>query len=332
MRRLSALLIVLSCLAQAAQAHDADIVYVRVERSGPIVAETMTLTELALGSLVPLRENETPEPEALTAGVWMQTPLFASGKECKLEHSGFSRHATFVELDAQFHCEGGELEQRFKILSVLPRGFRVVVERGGAQQFAEGNAQTVVFSSNQSAKVAAPNWILLGVLHIFMGIDHLAFLLALLLTAGNVKRVIAMVTSFTVAHSITLGATALGAWTLSEQLQRGVEALIALSIIVVATQNLIQDQPRHRALITFSFGLIHGFGFASVLQSYGVQASPAKALFGFNLGAELGQLAFVAVLFPLLRVTRRWSETVIQVGSVLVLVAGGYWLAERLFS
>jgi hypothetical protein len=175
-------------------------------------------------------------------------------------------------------------------------------------------------------------WVGLGVKHIFEGIDHLAFLLALLLVGGTLRRVLLMVTAFTVAHSLTLGATALGFITLEAGAARWVEALIALSIIYVAVENLVLRQHRHRALITFLFGLVHGFGFASVLRGYGLGEAVVSGLLGFNLGVELGQAVVVAALLPLVRMAQRrpaFHLRAVRVLSVLLLTSGGYWLVER---
>ncbi|NVJ25474.1 HupE/UreJ family protein, partial [Myxococcus sp. AM011] len=172
----------------------------------------------------------------------------------------------------------------------------------------------------------------LGLRHIFEGVDHLAFLLAVLLVGGGLKRVLLLVTSFTVAHSLTLGATALGWIVLDEGRVRWVEAAIAASIIYVAAENLVLKEHRHRALITFLFGLVHGFGFASVLAGYGLGDSVVKGLLGFNLGVELGQAIVVVVLLPPLRMLQRrpgLHRGAVRVLSVCILAAGGYWMVER---
>jgi hypothetical protein len=175
-------------------------------------------------------------------------------------------------------------------------------------------------------------WVRLGVHHIFVGADHLAFLLALLLVGGSLKRVLLMVTAFTVAHSLTLGATALGFIVLDVERTRWVEAAIAASIVYVALENLLLREHTHRALLTFLFGLVHGFGFASVLAGYGLGDAVATGLLGFNLGVELGQAVVVLALLPLVRWVQRrpglavWNVRVVSAGLALV---GSYWLVER---
>ena len=142
-----------------------------------------------------------------------------------------------------------------------------------------------------------------------------------------------MVTAFTVAHSLTLGATALGFILLDGARTRWVEAAIAVSIIYVAAENLVLREHRHRALLTFLFGLVHGFGFASVLSAYGLGAQVASGLFGFNLGVELGQAVIVTALLPLVRLIRRRPKVhlwTVRALSTVILSAGAWWLFERL--
>ena len=160
------------------------------------------------------------------------------------------------------------------------------------------------------------DYLQLGVEHIFTGYDHLAFLFGLLIIAAAVGAtppagpagksgmrrglgyVMRIVTAFTIAHSVTLCASALGWVALPSRL---VESFIAVSIGYVALENILRPEPRHRFLLTFSFGLMHGFGFASVLKEVGLpKAGLLWSLLSFNLGVELGQLAVVVLGFPVL--------------------------------
>src|SRR6185436_5114808 len=146
----------------------------------------------------------------------------------------------FVELNATFRCGPGELTQTFKILSVLSPGYRVILtaEIDGVRSnaFAEANQQTLDLPSQPPATPAQPltglgDWIVTGVLHIFGGPDHIAFLLGVLLVGRSWRQVLLLVTTFTVAHSITLAAAALDVVQLGPTGQRVVEAAIALSIV-----------------------------------------------------------------------------------------------------
>jgi hypothetical protein len=188
-----------------------------------------------------------------------------------------------------------------------------------------------------------------GVWHIWVGYDHILFLLSLLLPAVLVWRegrwraadsfreafldVVRIVTSFTVAHSITLTLATLGVISLPS---RWVESAIALSVVLAALNNVFTVFHGRRWVVAFCFGLIHGFGFASVLADLGLpQGTLLLALVGFNVGVECGQLAIVGVFLPLafwLRRTRFYQRIVFVSGSLLIAGIAGIWLAERAFN
>jgi hydrogenase/urease accessory protein HupE len=180
----------------------------------------------------------------------------------------------------------------------------------------------------------------LGVDHILSGFDHQAFLLALLVASRRLRTLVAVVTAFTAAHSLTLAAAALG-WV--EVPARLVELAIALSIAYVGTDNLLRPAPRNPWPEAFVFGLLHGLGFAGFLaDALTGEALLVTALFGFNLGVELGQLALVlACVAVLALVFRRWRRTRADPASGLappgartvisagVALSGFYWFLER---
>lgn len=188
-----------------------------------------------------------------------------------------------------------------------------------------------------------------GVWHIWIGFDHILFLLALLLPAVLVfsgrhwqgastfgqalGEVLWVVTAFTVAHSITL---TLAALQIVELPSRLVESTIAASVVLAAANNLYPVVERRRWLVACGFGLIHGFGFASVLTELGLpQEALVLSLLGFNLGVEAGQLAIVAVFLPLaygLRNTLFYRKLVFVGGSWLTLLVALVWLIERAFN
>ncbi len=187
-----------------------------------------------------------------------------------------------------------------------------------------------------------------GVWHIWIGFDHLLFLLSLLLPAVLIRvdggwtgaarfrdalwDVVKVVSAFTLAHSITLTLAALDVIQLPS---RWVESAIAASVIVAALNNLVVMAGASRWLFAFAFGLIHGFGFASVLADLGLpQNALLLALVAFNLGVELGQLAIVALFLPLAwGVRNQWiyRRGVLAGGSLLVIVTASVWLVERVF-
>jgi hypothetical protein len=169
----------------------------------------------------------------------------------------------------------------------------------------------------------------LGVEHILAGLDHVLFLVALLLGATSLRSVAAVVSMFTLAHSATLALAVLGRVSVPAEI---VEPLIALSIVYVAAENLLGGRSRHRLAVVFGFGLLHGLGFAGALRftdelSWGLVGS----LVGFNVGIEAGQVLIVAVLFPVLIAIRRyrWSGPV-QLGATGAIgLAGLVWFVQR---
>ena len=235
--------------------------------------------------------------------------------------------------------------------------FDIDPQHKGLLRLAHGAlTSTAIFtpdSARQSLRVAdASRWrqffdyVRHGIWHIWIGFDHILFLLSLLLPAVLVQRasgwqgrdslrassieVLKIVTAFTLAHSITLTLATLGVVALPS---RVVESAIALSVVVAALNNLWPLITRRLALLAFAFGLIHGFGFASVLLDLGLpQSSLLLSLVGFNVGVELGQLAIVAVFLPLaylVRATAFYRKAVLMGGSSLIAALALVWLSER---
>jgi hypothetical protein len=170
-----------------------------------------------------------------------------------------------------------------------------------------------------------------GVHHIFLGYDHVAFLLGLLLMGGPLLNIVKIVTAFTLAHSVTLSLAALDLVTLPARL---VEAGIALSIAYVALENLFFTTFDRRWLVSFVFGFVHGFGFANVLKEMHLPASGlAASLLFFNVGVEVGQILIVALVVPLLWGLSRTPvhRTAVRLASVAILSAGAFWFFQRAF-
>ena len=187
-----------------------------------------------------------------------------------------------------------------------------------------------------------------GIRHIWGGVDHLLFLIALLLpaplvaSAGGlvprktfgavVREVLKVVTAFTLAHSITLSLAVLGALRLPA---RWVEAAIAFSVFAAAWNNLRPFLPGRAWMLAFGFGLVHGLGFAGALSQLGLpRQAKGLALLAFNLGVEAGQLAIVALVLPAIfaaRRTRAYQPLVLRIGSLLIAWIAAIWLIERVF-
>jgi hypothetical protein len=261
-----------------------------------------------------------------------------------------------LSLTAQCARLSGALDARYSLLFDVDPS-----HRGLVQWIAPGSdkVQALVFgteSAGQSLALQPPGawrtlrqYLVDGVWHIWIGYDHILFLLALLLPAvlvrrdgqwqgtphlaGAVKEVLKVVTAFTLAHSITLSLAALGVVSLPSRL---VESAIAASVVVAALSNLRGTLESRRWIMAFAFGLLHGFGFASVLADLGLpQGALVLALVGFNVGVEVGQLAIVAVFLPLafsLRATGFYRVGVLKFGSLLVALLASWWLVQRLFN
>ena len=190
------------------------------------------------------------------------------------------------------------------------------------------------------------DFVIHGVWHIWLGFDHVIFLITLLLPSVMIAlnrkwapeeefgsafwNVVKIVTAFTLSHSVTLALAALGIVSLPASF---VEAVIAASIIIVALMNIAPSLHRHMLLVVLAFGLFHGFGFANVLAPLPID--PTRKVVGlaaFNIGVELGQIAIVIVVFPILWLLRRWALypfMAFRLGTLVLVLIAGMWLIER---
>lgn len=232
---------------------------------------------------------------------------------------------------------------RFDILDVLAFGHRHIARAESGKIIAE----EVFFgthrewdlepaaSSPSAVKPAASQsfgaFFFLGIEHILLGYDHLVFLLGLVLIGGRWRALLLVITAFTLAHSLTLGLAVLDIWAPSPRI---VEPLIALSVAYVGVENQFVNDANKRWRITFPFGLIHGFGFAGALGEIQLpKADVPKALLGFNLGVEAGQLATLAVVLPLIAIARqrKWvEEQGVRRASWAIAILGLVWFVLRI--
>ena len=175
----------------------------------------------------------------------------------------------------------------------------------------------------------------LGFGHILpKGLDHILFVFGLFLLSARLSPLLWQVTSFTAAHTLTLGLATFGVFSLPASI---VEPLIALSIVYVAIENVVHEKlGRFRVIVVFAFGLLHGLGFAGVLRELGLPKSQLlPALLSFNLGVELGQLSVIALAFLLISSWSRkkdwYHRRVVVPGSLLIAAVGAYWMVERIW-
>jgi hypothetical protein len=258
-----------------------------------------------------------------------------------------------LQLTGACPAASGDLKLHYRLLFELD-----ALHRGLLRLSLDGRPQTAVLSPQRAEQIFVAGgasrlaqfgqYLVEGIWHIWIGFDHILFLLSLLLPAVLVheagrwrgvarfgealREVLWVVTAFTVAHSITLSLAALGLVSLPSRL---VESAIAASVVLAAANNLKPLVEHRRWMVAFGFGLIHGFGFASVLAELGLpQETLVLSLLGFNLGVETGQLAIVAVFLPLayyLRATGFYRRGVFAGGSLITLAIALIWLVERAF-
>lgn len=253
-----------------------------------------------------------------------------------------------VEVEYDYLFDGFEDTHRgLLVIENNPRSGAVENEKQVSLIFGPGEKRQLLHLDATPWKKVLYDFIKHGIWHIWIGFDHILFIISLLLPSvmilnsrrqweavGDFKSallfVVKVITLFTVAHSVTLSLSALGIIKLPVRL---VEAVIAASIIVVALNNIFPLYNRRIWIVVFVFGLFHGLGFANVLEPLGAERnSLLTALIGFNLGVEIGQLAIIAIVFPLLYLFRRWryyQPVVLTFGSLALIAIASFWLIER---
>jgi HupE/UreJ protein len=335
-----------------------------VERSGLTgrweiaLADLQTLLDLDVDGNAAVTWGEVKARTARIVAVTMPgLDLRQGGSACSASADGLQLNQRtdgyYVVLEFVAPCSawGGELQVAERLFFERDRTHRTVlaVHRGTSHSAVVLTPDSPVWHAaarDGGALSALRKFFAEGVWHIWIGYDHLAFLLLLLLpvvlrgeggawaSAGSARPVLwsalRIVTAFTVAHSLTLSLAALGIVTPPD---RPVEMAIAGSVAVAGALNLFPAAANFAAAIAFGFGLIHGFGFAGALGELGLERSAVTApLAGFNLGVETGQLAIVAAVLPLLFVARSSSfyrSRLVPVVSIAVGLLAVGWLIER---
>jgi len=266
-----------------------------------------------------------------------EIPLTVAGATARPE-----RHAVALRFVAPLDQPLGSLTIDARLFPTTPQHqtFLNVYENGrlSRQDVLTADRPVVELYASGSEGILAvlATFIRAGIHHIFIGPDHILFIVGLLLLGGGLGRVLKVATAFTLAHSITLASAALGLVHISGRI---VEPLIALSIVYVGIENL---RPRTtardwRMRIAFGFGLIHGFGFASVLREFGLpHEALAWSLLGFNLGVEAGQACIVLAVTPALYALRRWvprlAPRAVAACSWAIIAMGGWWFFQRVLT
>ncbi len=351
MRFLTALFFL--CLAAPVFAHDPGLSSANLRLDAGEISAVVTYNERDISSVL----GETPE--AVTAnGPGIRPKLEALARRALTLEAGGREIASAtvvtgvdqnknVEFTYTYERPSnlGELTVHSALLPEMPFGHRqafAAVDPSGKEI-----ARSLLSNRETTAKVTpgvvAPSanhsfldFLLLGIRHILTGYDHLLFLFGLLIVCRNLREAGLLITCFTIAHSITLALSTFG---LVQLQSRWVESAIAASILYVGAENLIRRGTyfRGRWLLTFTFGLVHGLGFASVLREMGVANSGRAAivpLVAFNSGVEIGQLCVAAIILPLIlhfRKHPRFLRVGVPACSAVVAIAGACWLVQRTF-
>jgi hydrogenase/urease accessory protein HupE len=352
-------------LAVATVGHNPDTSYARVQIAADKVQTRLTLDVFTLIKIARLDDNDDGElqraeltrhapqiNEFLREHVWLTIDTAQS--EDLGDPVGFvwPPDAGNSIREADFHTANGLIHFDFvRPVEEMPEEVTLtfgVFDKFGSQHTilgvfaANGNEYEVSFSKYEpdflydtgvEPVLAHRLWrfFKMGVKHIFLGYDHICFLIALIVVSKFLE-VVKIVTSFTIAHSLTLILAALDLVHLPTRL---VETCIAATIVYVALENLWVTDTRHRWWLTFFFGLIHGFGFANVLREMGLPTTGlVRCLISFNVGVEFGQLVIALCLLPLALLLACWKHgrKVVVVISILLAAFGLAWFFDRAFA
>jgi hypothetical protein len=311
------------------------------------VRYSLTLSDIPPGPLAEQmhlgQPGTTPDYRPLITTISEKIRFASDGTICvPAEGRIVPPSATSVSITGtvDFNCPGEIRELTIRdnmseILGPSQHTLAAIVWSGGSQQFAFGadaRETSVTVSEQAKASRGAGSFFPLGIEHILTGYDHLLFLLALMLRGGGLWSLLKIITAFTIAHSITLALAALDVVMLPSVL---VESVIALSIAYVALENLL---PRYavsrRWAVSFLFGLVHGFGFSSVLREIGLpKENLLLSLLNFNLGVEAGQLTVVLLVVPILMrlKSKSWEPRMVATVSGVILAVGLVLFVDRAF-
>ena len=261
--------------------------------------------------------------------------------ECSLEAKelGTDRRPDRARYSLDFSCPGGVITLGTDYGMDVESSAEVVCAIDGNAHVFRAGALDYVVGTPPGWGAQLASFVRLGAWHVWGGLDHMLFVVSLLLGAAGtlhlgraaaLRRLALVITGFTLGHSVTLLLAALDVWRLPAALT---ESLIALSIVLVSLHNLLEREPRGRVLLSAAFGLIHGFGFASSLAETGLpRRGTVASLLAFNVGIELAQLLLVVACFPLLvgARSRPWFRARLLVPSCcLIALLASVWFVKR---
>ena len=350
----ASLLAAITFLATPASAHPAPFSYLDVELHQDHIEGTLSVHTIDLAHELGIEEPTTLLDESVLASQHSNIKALLQERFTLSDAEGQAMSLEFGDISQS--VEEDALRLPFRIAAAPPAAITVdahlfpydpahqtfvnVYEDGDLRQqflFGADTAPQTHYAGTAAGVMAVfGTFVPSGTHHVLIGPDHVLFLIGLILLGGSLHRLVIIVTSFTVGHSITLALAATGTFTPPAWL---IEPLIALSIVVVGADNLLRKEGQRdlRPYFAIVFGLIHGFGFAFVLREFGLPTGNlAWSLLAFNIGVEIGQLAIVvpaALALAWLRerapiVTKR----IVIGGSLAVILAGAYWFVDRVLN
>lgn len=321
--------------------------FATISVSGELVRYNLTLSEVPPGPLAQQmrvgQAGTAPDYGPLVTAIGDKVRLTTQDGPCRATEGKVTPPAAnslSVTGTVDFKCPGDVRtltihDDMSEAIGPTQHTLAAIQWSGGSQQFAFGpDARETSVEISQPARAVrgAGSFFPLGIEHILTGYDHLLFLVALMLRGGGLWSLLKIITAFTAAHSITLALAALDLVVLPSAF---VESVIALSIAYVALENLLpRFAASRRWTVSFVFGLMHGFGFSSVLREIGLpKENLLLSLLNFNLGVEVGQLTIVLLAVPLLlRIRNRtWEKPAVATISAVILVVGLVLFIQRAF-
>jgi HupE / UreJ protein len=354
---IGAALVGLAALAHPAAAHPLDIGYLRIDAGGAAVAVTLDIhvnDAARLAGIDPAAMDAAAvsrHAAQLADATFRGAPITTEQGACGWTTASATLADRTVRIAGQAECPGAmrTLHWDFPFVAdarISPT-FQVLVkaELAGEDHVAIVDKVRPTLALTTTSTIGLPTFVWTGIEHIGAapnqwhgaagwklpdGLDHIMFLLALMLAGGTLWRILGIVSGFTLGHSITL---ALSALHIVRPPASIIEPLIALSIAFVAAEAFVGRFEGHRWKVASAFGLIHGFGFATALNQLNLSTGDlVSALFGYNLGVELGQVTIVLVTAPLILYLQRHRRfhPIVRGLAGAIFIAGMYWFLQRL--
>ena len=350
-------LLLLALAAVPAYAHDAGVSSSEISVNGRVVAIEINALARDYEKAANVRISEARSGSVNAVALAVMAPallgyvrshaeVISDDVPCKPDEGKALPADTHVTVMLVWTCpDSGALRYRLSLFRDVDSSAQHLVSlntQTGKQDFVldKNTPELALSGAVPSTFEVARHFLAAGIEHIFLGYDHIAFLIAIILWASRLWPVVKAVTAFTLAHSITLSLAALDIVRIPSAI---IEPAIAASIVYVAAENFTTRDADKRWREAFLFGLLHGFGFASALQELGLPREKLiAALAAFNCGVEIGQVVIVAIAFGLLSAFDRWqiskpsgpvrSPAFVHAVSFAIVVLGSYWFVSRAFA